>query len=197
VEVVGAMAVDSRDGVLSLVGPAGRLAISISDVPRLLAAHAAKWPDRGRLVSNARNTEARGFQLTDSRKYVEAVYAWGRGDRNLGRVLENGDDALAGALRNASALLKQGMPVAASAELCRLSYVGQSFATKLVHFLAPDVAVILDQRIRSRLGYSETDAGYDRFLSDCHALSAAMGQSGRRATLAEAETVVFAQIQGY
>lgn len=191
------MAVESRDDVVIVVGPSGRLAIAVSEVPRLLAAHAAKWPDRGRLVANARNTEARGFQLADCRKYVEAVYTWGRGDRNLGRVLENGDDALAGSLRNASALVKRGMPVAASAELCRLSYVGQSFATKLVHFLAPDVAVILDQRIRSRLGYSETDAGYDRFLSDCHALAAAMGHSSRRATLAEAETVVFAKIQGY
>ena len=51
-----------------------------------------------------------------------------------------------------------------------LKGLGQSFASKQLRFLVPKRAVILDDRIREKLGYEKTVCGYTEFLTDCHKL---------------------------
>ena len=82
-------------------------------------------------------------------------------------------------------------------EVQQLNQLGQSFASKLVRFICPTQAVILDEVIRGALGYRENADGYAEFLSDCRTLLEGAESSCRDIRICDVEAAIFAKIQGY
>lgn len=58
--------------------------------------------------------------------------------------------------------------------------LGVSFRSKVLRFLCPDHAAILDSHIRKQLGYSNTANGYELFVNDCIAVRDCLNKSNLR-----------------
>jgi hypothetical protein len=181
-----------------------RLEISLAEIPCLLVRHAERYPGSEKLEMRGFGLVAGDFEEEDAAAFVKQVCEWGGGDRFVGRVLEkNTKKQIADGLRDGFQQAQRGEVGAGVRRICQLKHLGQSFASKQLRFLAPTHAVILDEVIRSNLGYQETVPGYDEFLADCQAiLKRAKTQGLLRPTtkplrIADIEAAVFAKIQGF
>lgn len=190
------MPIISHEGRLLLV----RLELDASRVPALLEAHQKQWsnPDPNDLEARAAELEQADFPPHECHKFFRTAIGWGRGHRFLGRAsAKNRPETVARALRDAVHSVDQGDPAEAVTRVQKLSYIGQSFASKLVRFLRPEQAVILDSVLRTNLGYAETKEGYATFIDDCRAIQRHLSDAGNALRLCDVEAAVFAQIQGY
>ncbi|MCP3386211.1 hypothetical protein NLM31_38105 [Bradyrhizobium sp. CCGUVB4N] len=175
-----------------------RLELSPAEIPGLLERHAKKYPGAAALEQRGAALVEAGVQVVAALEFVEAVVRWGRGQRFVGRVLDqNAAEQITGALQEANALLNTGQVAAAVSRLQQLRYLGQSFASKIARFMNPAVAVILDEVIRSALGYREDQAGYQEFLHDCQASLALLAPHHSQLRVCDVEAAIFAKIQGY
>jgi hypothetical protein len=190
-----------RNGVFAFV----RLELSLSEIPHLLAKHRRKYPGGPKLERQGRALVGAAFAQRDAVRYVEAVCRWGRGQRFVGRVLsDNAHEDIQQTLREAYALACMGNAALGVERITSIVYLGQSFASKQLRFLAPSRAVILDEVIRSSLGYAQSIDGYEQFLGDCQSILARARtcrqlQTGIKAALrvCDVEAAVFAKLKGY
>lgn len=175
-----------------------RLELSPAEIPGLLERHAKKYPGAAALEQRGAALIGAGVQVVEALEFVEAVVRWGRGQRFVGRLLDqNAAGQIASALREASALLNTGQVAAAVSRLQQLRYLGQSFASKIARFMNPAVAAILDEVIRGALGYREDQDGYQEFLHDCRASLALLAPHHSQLRVCDVEAAIFAKIQGY
>ncbi|HEX5279696.1 MAG TPA: hypothetical protein VFW28_06430 [Micropepsaceae bacterium] len=175
-----------------------RLEINPQEIPVLLAAHHDVWEPPDHLEATAQELCAQDFPDDRSARFAEEVIRWGGGHRFVGRFREmNANADIAEALRRAAALADQGAVSQAVAWVQTLNYLGQSFASKLVRFIRPERAVILDDVIRSSLGYLDNEQGYDEFLSDCRQVLDLALQEQPQLRVCDIEAAVFAKLQGY
>ena len=66
--------------------------------------------------------------------------------------------------------------------------LGISYASKLLKFLAPDQAVVLDSHIETRLGYKRTLEGYLEFASNCRGWADVLNTNGTKCSRSPAGT---------
>lgn len=182
-----------------------RLVLSPGEIPHLLHQHQRHYPDAHLLEKQGSELIEEDFPPLASAQFVERVCVWGRGHRQVGRILENNKSAeIADALRAAYQLACNGKAAGGVERIRQLRNLGQSFASKQLRFLAPTRAVILDSVIRTNLGYADTADAYTEFLADCqrildHARNSQDLSANRRQSLriCDIETAVFSSIQGY
>lgn len=178
-----------------------KIEISATEIEALLTSHAEAYPGASRLEERSAEIESQGFPNEEALRLVRDVCLWGGGDRFVDRVAGGGVDDVSTPLRNAVALADKGRTVEALAEIQKIAYLGQSFASKQLRFLRPERAVILDSVVRANLGYPETGLGYASFLADCAELLGfltpkARRPSGKQLRLCDVEAALFAKIQG-
>jgi len=195
------MTVVQVDGNFAIV----RLELALSEIPDLLRRHAKKFPGAKELEDAGGTLVACGFEAGASHAFVKRVCEWGGGHRFVDRVLENNtDQQIAAALREGYASALDGDVAEGVKRIGGLYYLGQSFGSKQLRFMAPTLSVILDGVLRSRLGYEETAEGYSEFLADCRTLLAHAQRSDQldaafRAQLrvCDIETALFSKVQQY
>lgn len=175
-----------------------RFSISPNEIPGLLRRHAENYPGAAGLEGHAARLVSCGFQPSDVANYLDAVVRWGGGQRFVGRLLDqNNPTELSIAVREAYELTNEDRTAGAVSRLQQMRYLGQSFASKVVRFLAPTRAVILDEVIRSALGYRESQAGYEEFLEDCRSVLTILTSHHSKLRICDVEAAIFAKIQGY
>lgn len=181
-----------------------RLELSSDEIPELLEWHSENYPGVGNLEALGAALVASSFEAEASKIFLRKVYEWGGGLRNLSRVEKNPSDEIASALSEGVALVRKGEVAEGVERLQQLRQAGQSFASKLIRFMEPTRAVILDSVIRNHIGYAETTKGYNCFLKDCYEVLSSIRQSDRfKNTSAEAlrvcdiEAAIFAKLQGF
>lgn len=181
-----------------------RFELSSDEIPELLEWHTKKYPGVGNLETTGAALVASSFEVEASKDFLREVYKWGGGLRNLSRVEQSSSDEIASALSESIDLARNGKVAEGVARLQQLKQVGQSFASKLMRFLEPSRAVILDSVIRNHIGYTETTKGYTDFLNDCYDVLISIRRSDRfKNTSDEAlrvcdiEAAIFAKLQGF
>ncbi|MFN3591104.1 MAG: hypothetical protein ACK4TG_02830 [Thermaurantiacus sp.] len=178
--------------------------IPFREIGSLLAAHHCQCGPPDRLETCGANLVSGGFNPEHAVKFATAVIRWGGGLRLISRFKEeNCPKAVGEKLAKAWTLLsgEQGQEPAtvgkAVATVAQLQNIGQSFASKIVRFLAPDRAVIMDRVIRDTLGYRETQDGYAAFLSDCLAVLDALKPGYPCLRVADVDAAIFAKLQNF
>ncbi len=79
----------------------------------------------------------------------------------------NAGRSLGSVLRQGKQLSEEGRFVEAIRAFDGLKGIGVSIRSKVLRFLCPDQAAVLDSIIRSRLGYANSAEGYAAFVTDC------------------------------
>jgi hypothetical protein len=144
------------------------------------------------------------FDEECSYDFINAAFLWGRGHRNLGRVNSKNDKrTMSEHLRIA---YNHGLNNEISLGVIKVANLKQvriSYSSKCMRFIFPDRAVIMDSVIREKLGFADTQAGYESFLNLCHSIldhvkksdefSAGFGQTLR---VCDIETAIYTQMQG-
>jgi hypothetical protein len=174
-----------------------RLRLSTDEIRPLLERHQANYPNADQVEAVARAAVAAGFDIASCRQLLTSAMTWGRGRRNLTRVLANPPNDIRGAVVEANKLLTENSPAEAVERLRRLHRLGQSFASKVARFLSPDKAVILDSVIRKALGYAEDANGYRAFISDCWEAHSILKHGNPGLRICDVEAAIFAKLQGY
>lgn len=175
-----------------------RLELEPDEIPNLLTAHRKRWEPPDRLENEAQALIAQDFPEGVAAEFAEDVVKWGRGHRFVGRFRQkNSDRAIASALRQAVAQVRKDQVTQAVSHVQQLGQLGQSFASKLVRFLCPDRAVILDEVIRTSLGYKNSLRGYEEFLIDCQYVLEHAQPTLPHLRICDVEAAIFAKIQGY
>lgn len=179
--------IEVTDRSVTFVGLNGKQVVIVrSEAPLLLKQHSEEW-------KGAKDLEILGRAVAvhpspDWEGYVKGVYDWGRGHRNLARVLEQNDDkSLSAVFSDVCRLTGQGAYEDAVKKVTELKQVGVAFGSKLVAFLARGNAVVYDSWIVKGLGH----IGYDQFLNDCRAAKRPLGLASE----VEVERVVFTKIR--
>jgi len=141
---------------------------------------------------------AAGYALENSMRFATGVILWGGGHRFSGRFqAKNAAEEVAAALEKSVDLTDQGHAGEAVEVVQQLEQLGQSFASKIVRFLRPEKAVILDSIIRNALGYAESTEGYEEFLADCRTIRDDAKDTNPGLRVCDVEAAIFAKIQGY
>lgn len=175
-----------------------RLELTVQEIPGLLQAHRQVWGTPDELEALGSRLRKVNFPNEASVDFATSVIRWGRGQRFVDRFLNNNPaERTAAALRNAACWVDANQVSQAVAELQGLRYLGQSFASKLVRFMFPANAVILDDVIRSNLGYMDTREGYDVFLADCTEILQLARPQHASLRVCDIEAAIFAKLQGY
>jgi len=175
-----------------------RLELAAGEIPELLRKHAQRYPGTSGYEEQGAALIRNRFPPDDAKAFLEAVVRWGRGHRFVGRLLDQNDAIqITRALQEAHVLLRSGQTAAAVIRLQKLRYIGQSFASKITRFLSPYTAVILDDVLRSALGYRESQDGYEEFLRDCQTVLTRLISFHPQLRICDVEAAIFAKIQGY
>jgi hypothetical protein len=182
-----------------------RLQVRPDEVEYLLDRHAMRYPGAKDLETQGSAVIDHRFSPTKVTSFVKDVCSWGRGHRLVSRILsENPSHKVASTLHEAyEATLSSGSGEGVE-RIKTLRYLGQSFASKMLRFMLPERAVILDEVIRSGLGYAETRDGYEEFLTDCRTMLDIVRNSDvvardlrSRMRVCDIEAALFSKIQGY
>jgi hypothetical protein len=178
------------------------LSIAAEEFAELLAAHYTQFPDTAAIERDAEQLIAGEFESHSTLEFVGRVMNWGGGDRNVSRVVaqqERVTTLVAAAYADA---LERG-PAGALATLKPIKRLGIAFGSKLLRFLLPSSAVILDSVIRENLGYPNSQRGYLAFLAECHELLDHVRdqpyplQAGGTWRICDIEAAIYARLQGY
>lgn len=181
-----------------------RLSLAPTEIPGLLHSHSQAYPGAEDCERIGQSLVESDFESRKAGEFVRAVLKWGGGLRLTRKLASNSKEEIGAALRDGYALALKGDVCAGVERIRKLNGLGQSFASKMLRFLAPSAAVILDGVIRSDLGYRDTSAGYGQFLDDCNRLHDLVRESDhldeqvREALrICDIEAAIFAKLQGY
>jgi len=133
-----------------------------------LMAHAATFPKTETVEVKARAALEIGLTGPVAMDLVAAVCDWGNYAGIAGRVrVRNSTSAVSHRLRQSIELADQGEFGEAVFRITKLKGLGFSFASKVLRFLRPDRAVVLDSVISEGLGFARNVVGYEAFLAEC------------------------------
>lgn len=178
------------------------LTVQLDEIATLVAER-----DDAYAVPLRRDVEQIGRNLLDQEtwsgadvdRFVEAVFRWGKGDRNLARVRNS--PYLPQLLKESSSQVgrsKGDAGVVAEAIWglsSNVQQLGPSFASKLLRFLYPDEVVIYDSIIRTGLGLPEEKRGYIAFHNACKTIQGALAANGNHIDLSDVEAAVFMKLR--
>ena len=145
----------------------------IEKIPYLLECHQKEYPKTKKVEKLAKKLIGSDFEPTKSKKFVEEVCSWAgkTGPLVRGQVISNNSpEQIAYALCEGYTKATRGGVAEGVECISSLHGLKQSYASKMLRFLLPDRAVILDSIIRTKCGFSETDHGYKKLLKCCHHL---------------------------
>lgn len=178
------------------------LTIQLDEIDTLVKERDNAYADPPRKVVEqiGRNLLVNGtWSRTDVDRFVEAVFRWGKGDRNLARVKNS--PQLAELLRRSSDRVGRSENDAAEVadaiwELSdNVQQLGPSFASKLLRFLYPNDVVIYDSIIRTGLGLPEEPRGYIAFHNACKTIQDGLADKGTHVDLSDVEAAVFMKLR--
>lgn len=177
------------------------LSVAARDFPELLLAHRAAYPDTDAIEHEAQRLIAGDFEHNSTLAFVERVMTWGGGDRNAGRVLEQ-DEGVRSLVQAAYVRAIERGSCEGLVTLKPIKNLGIAFASKILRFLLPDSAVILDSVIRKKLGYEESPEGYQAFLDECRSLLDHVRDQpypiqGGAWRICDIEAAIYAKLKGY
>ena len=144
----------------------------IEKIPYLLECHKKKYPGAGEVEELAEKLIVGGFKSKESKKFVEEVCDWAgkTGNRVRGQVIKNNSEQIAYALCEGYKSASKGCVAEGVGCISSLYGLGQSFASKMLRFIFPEGAIILDDIICRRCNYYPNILGYKDFLQCCHNL---------------------------
>jgi hypothetical protein len=148
-----------------------RLWIPLEEFPALLQWHYTEY-NTAEVEQHGAEVAAAGFPQDQLREFIRGVCRWGNYAGIGGRVLKNNQiEQLQETFSAAKRLLDDSQVSAAVAYFdANVHGLAFSFASKHVKFLAPEKAVVLDEIISRRVGYTLDVTGYDELLADCRAM---------------------------
>lgn len=155
----------------------GGRTLTFAEIAEGWSAHVSGDPLTRHLTDFAEVFVGKGLPEGEAFLFVRLVCAWGglRGD-NPSKIRESisqpgrGTTWLKGVLTKGQAFsIKQEYERAIEA-FNDIRGLGISFRSKLLRFLSPDDAAVLDSVIRKELGYPHSVAGYREFVTDCKAI---------------------------
>lgn len=201
------MAVEIGTEDMAISGAAGhRLVLRVADIPGRWKWHVDDDPLTAVIDRAAARFVRAGFPARRAFLLVRSVYAWGglRG-RNPERVTlscqELGDDGLAHILAAAHGLSLRGDFKGAIEALSCIKGMQVSFHSKILRFLCPDHAAVLDSRIVKACGHPPTPSGYASFVTDCRRIrdqlnaTGVLRADGKPWRTTDVEMAIFAQIK--
>ena len=145
----------------------------IEKIPYLLGCHQKQYPGADEVEGLAEKLIVGGFKSKESKKFVEEVCDWAgkTGNRVRGQVIpKNTPEQIAYALCEGYKSASKGCVAEGVGCISSLHGLGQSFASKMLRFIFPEGAVILDSIICKRCVYASNILGYKKFLKCCHNL---------------------------
>jgi hypothetical protein len=153
------------------------------DFSECLNRHLKSDPLTRFVESLAADFVANNFPLEKTHFIVRIICAWGglRGANPKHIYEQNSSDNFARlnqAIRNAREASLDGNYKAGIEFLRGFKGIRISFRSKILKFICPDHAVVLDSIIRDRLGYPESQAGYEIFVNDCITIRNFLNASG-------------------
>ena len=169
------MPVIVHDGKMNIV----RLAIPLTEFPKLLRAHLDSAIATGEIEKLGANYVTTDFPVVKTEEFVRQVCHWGNYDGVAGKVLQNNElGFVADRFREATRALDDGNPAAAIAAVTEITGLAVSFGSKHLKFLNPDRAVVLDRIISERLGYRRTAADYAEIVAECVTIRDLLNEAG-------------------
>lgn len=164
-----------------------------------LAAHRNKWGHPIQIEKEGEKLLSKDFPDDESANFVLKVVDWGKGFYICNKFKTGNETRdIASKLRQASKLVNDcNQPEKAVSEVQQLNFLGQSFASKIVRFMHPEHAVILDSVIRDNLGYPQSEEGYNEFLDDCRTILDSVRGTHPNLRICDIESVIYAKLQGY
>lgn len=178
------------------------LTIQLGEIDKLVKErdNAYADPPRKDVEQIGRNLLVNGtWSRTDVDRFVEAVFRWGKGDRNLARVknsphlaklLKESSNQVGRSKRNASTVAEAIWGLSSNVQ-----QLGPSFASKLLRFLYPNDVVIYDSIIRFGLGLPEEPRGYIAFHNACRTIQGGLADKGTHVDLSDVEAAVFMKLR--
>jgi hypothetical protein len=181
-----------------------RLWIPLEAFPALLQWHYTEY-NTAEVEQSGEQVATAGFPQDQLREFIRAVCRWGNYAGIAGRVLKNNRiEQLQETFSAAKRLIDDDQISAAVAHVkANVHSLAFSFASKHVKFLAPKKAVVLDEIISRRVGYTLDVAGYDELLADCHTMLDVVRRRGiphplggaRSWRVSDMEMVLFAKLR--
>jgi hypothetical protein len=195
------MPVKNIDGILCIV----RLELTPEELPGLRDRHKKNYPGAKDREKEAKSVIQNGFKSVQTMQFIENVCRWGKGDRLIPEFKRNNTPKeVCATLREAWTSVCSEDVVEAVTQIQTLHQLGQAFASKVLRFMSPTKAVILDRVIRTHLGYAATPTGYRDFLADCKNILEAAQKSDvidakfpLKLRVCDIEAAIFAKIQKY
>ena len=171
------MSVVFEEECVHLATGIGRRTLTFSEIAEGWSAHVSGDPLTQHLTDFAEVFVGKGLPEDEAFLFVRLVCAWGglRGD-NPSKIRESigqpgrGTTWLKCVLRKGQAFSVTQEYERAIAAFDDIRGLGISFRSKLLRFLSPDDAAVLDSVIRKKLGYPHNVAGYREFVTDCKAI---------------------------
>ena len=172
-----------RDSVRIGADMRSGMGLALTDLPGLWQWHIESDPLTPLISRGAARFVSAGFPPRRALLLVRVVCAWGglRGsnpERVLSSCRELGDAKLAQRLADAHALSLEEDFQAAIETLRPIRGMQVSFQSKILRFLCPDHAAVLDSRIVEACGYPARPSGYASFVNDCRTTRAHLNRLG-------------------
>ena len=165
------------------IGCSRRLTLRVGDMPELWRWHADGDPLTAIIDRAAARFVRADFPPTRAFLLVRTIYAWGglRGanpDRVANSCAALKPEGLSKILKAAHGYSLREKYDCAIAALHEIKGMRVSFHSKILRFLSPDHAAILDSRIVENCGYPPTPVGYADFVRDCREIGDYLNKSG-------------------
>lgn len=182
------------------------LTLPIAALPTLWKWHVDDDPLSAVIDRAAARFVRAGFPAARAFLLVRTIYAWGglRGanpDHVMASCRKLRPEGLSRILAEAHAWSLRGEFERAITLLRPIKGMKVSFHSKILRFLCPDHAAVLDSRIVEACGYPAKPIGYGRFVTDCRAIRdhlTATGvhrADGRPWRATDVEMAIFAKIK--
>jgi hypothetical protein len=161
--------------------------LNFDDISQGWSAHIASDPMTQHVSDFADAFVANGFPAAHAFLFVRLVCAWGglRGN-SPAHVRQSiyqpgrGDAWLAGLIQEGRELSLSGEYENAIQVFDAIQGIRISFRSKILRFVCPDDAAVLDAIIRKNLGYPENLSSYREFVTDCKTIRDQLNSRSRR-----------------
>jgi hypothetical protein len=154
--------------------------ISIERLQECQLRHRIEFPDTDVFEKAAADVIAADFPIEGSLRLLRQVCRWGGYYGIAARVVKHNDPAtIAAAFRTAYQHSRALEPDHALEELNRLRSLGRpSFASKVLRFLDPENAAILDSVVSTELQFPASPVGYADLIGQCRRVVAELSADG-------------------
>jgi hypothetical protein len=184
----------------------GRRMLKVTEFPYWIGRHRREYPDTKIIEKEVSWIVQEGFPKEEAYRLIRLVCRWGGYYGIAARVISaNKPAVVSGVLKQAHEKLNDGCAEDALRRVNGLVGLGRpSYASKILRFIAPRDAAVLDQAIGSKLGFSMNPAGYGELLEGCRTVVSDLKASSVSNPIrprgvwyvCDVEAAFFAKVQG-